>query len=68
MIVQEQLTDEECDLLKGKYLDDSFYDTLITEDTDCYREDGSILFKFRKSICSTDEQEVAFLEEQQQDR
>ena len=61
MIVQEQLTDEECDLLKGKYLDDSFYDTLITEDTDCYREDGSILFKFRKSICSTDEQEVAFL-------
>ena len=61
MIVQEHLTDEECDLLKGKYLDDSFYDTLITEDTDCYREDGSILFKFRKSICSTDEQEVAFL-------
>ena len=61
MIAQQKLSDEECDTLRGKHLDDTYYDTLITEDMDCLREDGSILFKFRKSICSKDEQEVAFL-------
>ena len=56
-----QYTDEELDEMKGIYIDDSYYDTLITEDCDCYREDGSILFKFRKGISDANECEVAFL-------
>tara|TARA_R100001480_G_scaffold816_1_gene2404 strand:+ start:2719 stop:4095 length:1377 start_codon:yes stop_codon:yes gene_type:complete len=56
-----KLDDTDCDELKGKYLDDSYYDELITEDCDCFREDGSILFKFRKNFVSEDEAEVAFL-------
>ena len=61
MIAIAKLTDEECNLIKGKYVDDTSYDTLITEDCDCYKEDGSVLFKFRKSICSKNEEETAFL-------
>ncbi len=55
------LTDEECDLLKGKYLDDNSYDHLITENCDCYKPDGSILFKFRKNLLNSNECEVGFL-------
>tara|TARA_S200002703_G_scaffold4946_1_gene5974 strand:- start:8 stop:1402 length:1395 start_codon:yes stop_codon:yes gene_type:complete len=59
--VEPQYTDEILDSLKGHHLDDTYYDTLITEDCDCYREDGSILFKFRKNLLSEDECEVGFL-------
>ena len=61
IIAKEYLSHKDCDSLKGQYLDDSYYDTLITNDTDVYREDGSILFKFRKSIFDKNECEVAFL-------
>ncbi len=54
------LTDEECKSLKGKFLDDSSYNMLITEDCDCYREDGSILFKFRKKLLSDSEADLGF--------
>lgn len=57
----EKISDEECDLLKGKYLDDNSYDTLVTEDTDCFRPDGSILFKFRKHLLDKNECELGFL-------
>ena len=56
-----QYSEEYLDELKGKYIDDSSYDTLITEDCDCYKEDGSILFKFRKGIANKNECEIAFL-------
>lgn len=61
MIVEPKLTDLECKELKGKFLDDSSYDILITEDTDCYKPDGSILFKFRKNILNRDECDLGFL-------
>jgi len=38
IIANEYLSHKECDSLKGQYLDDSYYDTLITNDTDVYRE------------------------------
>lgn len=41
---------------RGFYSD---YDTLVTEDTDAYKEDGSILFKFRKNVISKDISETA---------
>ena len=57
----EKLSNDEVLKLKGKFLDDSAYDTLISSDCDCFKEDGSILFKFRKSIHEKDECEIAFL-------
>ena len=43
------------DLYAGKLLGDDSYDTLVTEDTDCYDEDtGALLFKFRKQILPAD--------------
>ena len=60
-ICEAKLTEDECNLLKGNYLDDNSYDVLITEDTDAFRPDGSILFKFRKKIFDEDESELAFL-------
>ena len=61
MIAKEYLSEAECDSLKGKYLDDTSYDTLITDNCDCFREDGTILFKFRKSIFDKNECELGFL-------
>jgi len=54
------LTDEECKSLKGKFLDDSSYKMLITEDCDCYKEDGSVLFKFRKKLLTPNEADLGF--------
>jgi hypothetical protein len=59
----------------GKFVDDSHYDTLITADTDCYKEVGSLIegeiknnkderkiaFKFRKDFFNKKEQEQAYL-------
>ena len=58
---KQYLTHKDCDSLKGKYLDESYFDTLITSDANVYREDGSILFKFRKALLDKNESEVAFL-------
>jgi len=38
--------------LGGSFLDDSFYDTLIQEDADVFKPDGSPLVKFRKKCVS----------------
>ncbi len=54
------LTDDECKSLKGKFLDDNSYKMLISEDCDCYREDGTILFKFRKNLLSANEADLGF--------
>jgi hypothetical protein len=47
--LKKQLTDEQATALKGKYLNESHYDLLITGDADGYDSNGKLLFKFRKN-------------------
>ena len=47
--LKKQLTDEQAEKLKGKYLNDNNYDLLITEDADGYDLNGNLLFSFRKN-------------------
>jgi len=47
--LKKQLTDEQTDKLKGKYLNKKNYDVLITEDADGYDVNGNLLFRFRKN-------------------
>lgn len=47
--LKKQLTDEQTENLKGKYLNDKNYDLLITEDADGYDVNGNLLFRFRKN-------------------
>lgn len=42
------LTDDQAEKLKGTFLDDNSYDTVITSDTDAYDSAGRLLFRFRK--------------------
>lgn len=53
-----------CEHLLGEFLDESHYDTLIEEDTDCYfgdsENEGQIAFKFRKNFFTKKEQEGAY--------
>jgi hypothetical protein len=48
------LSPEQGELLKGKFLDDSSYDKLVTEDCDAYDMNGSLLFRFRKNVIPFD--------------
>ena len=69
VIVAESKLD--CEHLLGQYLDESHFDVVINEDTDCYRESDSLLdtelserriaFKFRKNFFSLEEQESAYV-------
>lgn len=47
--LKKQLTDQQAEKLKGKYLNESNYDLLITEDADGYDVNGNLLFRFRKN-------------------
>ena len=47
--LKKQLTYEQTEKLKGKYLNDKNYDLLITEDADGYDVNGNLLFRFRKN-------------------
>ena len=47
--LKKQLTDEQAEKLKGKYLNENNYDVLITEDADGYDLNGNLLFSFRKN-------------------
>lgn len=47
--LKKQLTDTQVEKLKGKYLDESHYELLITEDADGYDINGDLLFRFRKN-------------------
>ncbi len=47
--LKKQLTDEQADKLKGKYLNEDNFDLLITEDADGYDLNGNLLFRFRKN-------------------
>jgi len=46
-------TDAECDKLKGTYLDDNSYETIISENCDYFCE-GVPIFKFRKNAFNED--------------
>jgi len=53
----------DCTHLLGQFLDDSTYDLVIREDTDCYigsENEANIAFKFRKNFFSKEEQEQAY--------
>lgn len=59
----------DCEDLLGKFVDESNYDILINEDTDCYMpalpsdslNESNIAFKFRKGFFSKEEQERAYI-------
>jgi hypothetical protein len=44
------LTDEETQALLGQKLPKNYYKTVLTEDADVYKEDGTLLLKFRKGV------------------
>jgi hypothetical protein len=53
----------DCEHLLGQFLDESHFDTVINEDTDCYlgsQDEQNIAFKFRKNFFSKEEQEQAY--------
>jgi hypothetical protein len=53
----------DCDHLLGQFLDESHFDTVINEDTDCYlgsEDEDNIAFKFRKNYFSKQEQDAAY--------
>ena len=67
VIIADQKYD--CEHLLGKFLDESHYDVLIEEDTDCYLPSGLddnktseqyIAFKFRKNFFTKQEQDDAY--------
>ena len=47
------LSDEETAGLAGHFMDDSHYDTLLTEDADVIKPDGDYLIRFRKKVFPT---------------
>ena len=56
----------DCEHLLGQFLDESHFDTVINEDTDCYffsEDEQNIAFKFRKNFFTKEEQEQECSEE-----
>jgi len=53
----------DCEHFLGQFLDESHFDTVINEDTDCYlhsEDETNIAFKFRKNFFSKEEQDAAY--------
>jgi hypothetical protein len=53
----------DCEHLLGQFLDESHFDTVINEDTDCYfqsEDESNIAFKFRKNYFSKEQQDAAY--------
>jgi hypothetical protein len=48
--LKNHLTPAQAEKLKGKFLDQDSYDTLVTDDADAYDLNGKLLFKFRKNV------------------
>lgn len=46
--LSQELTDAETDLYAATFMDDSHYDTLVTESADVYKPNGDILIAYRK--------------------
>jgi len=56
-------TKVDCEHLLGQFLDESHFDTVINEDTDCYfqsEDESNIAFKFRKNYFSKEQQDAAY--------
>ena len=54
LIAKRQMTEQAAEALKGKFLDDTYYDEVITEDCDAYDVNGKLLFRFRKNAIPFD--------------
>lgn len=52
--LRKHLSNEEAELLKGKYLDHTHYDQLVQTDCDAHDMHGNLLFKFRKGAMPMD--------------
>lgn len=52
--LRRHLQPNESQELKGKFLNESHYDTLITRDCDAYDLYGNLLFRFRKGVIPMD--------------
>ena len=50
----KELKDSEADKLKGKLLDDSYYDLLLEEDAIVYKPNGEVLCVFKKKVIPLD--------------
>lgn len=53
----------DCEHLLGQFVDESHYNILVEEDTDCYirsEDESNIAFKFRKNFFSKEQQEAAY--------
>jgi hypothetical protein len=53
----------DCEHLLGQFLDESHFDNVINEDTDCYlgsEDEDNIAFKFRKNYFGKQEQDAAY--------
>lgn len=50
LTAKKYLTGKQGEKLKGSFLTEEAFDTLVTEDTDCVDENGKLLFKFRKGV------------------
>jgi len=50
IIIGKKLTNKQMEEAEGTYFPEAAYDHIIDEDTDVYREDGSVLLKFRKNV------------------
>jgi len=53
----------DCEHLLGQFLDESHFDTVINEDTDCFfqsEDESNIAFKFRKNYFSKEQQDAAY--------
>lgn len=48
--LKAELPDEEADKLGGKWLDETHYDTILNEDADVFKPDGSPLLMLRKGV------------------
>lgn len=48
--VKKILSDQEMEHYEGHHFDESHYKIIINEDTDVFKEDGSLLLRFRKNV------------------
>ena len=67
MVKELTIEKVDCEDKLGKWLDESTYDQVITEDTDLYALDKfeangehNVIFKFRKGVFSSQEQQDAY--------
>jgi hypothetical protein len=52
--LKSTMTPQQAEKLKGKFLDNNSYDSLITSDCDAYDLSGNLLFKYRKNVIPID--------------